>query len=311
MLAEKLKKGDIIGVVSPCNLVDDDDMDIVRNSVKLFKDKGYEVKFAQNCFKNTTGYGATAKEKAYDINNMYADKEVKAILTLKGGYNSNTVYEYLDLELIKRNNKIICGYSDAASYINYIVEKTGNIGFIGPNFKTVTSSETIYCYEQLMKHICDAEKYLLTNNDECYLIEMENDNIKYIKEKRGITAEGQLIGGNLSLINELSKELNFENKILFLEDFAFEAKPQTVSNYFYNLKQQGVFNRINGLWLGFYEAEISIEKILLDTIKDIDINFPIIKSNNFGHTERIMTIPLGVKARIENNNIKIIEDYLI
>ena len=162
-----------------------------------------------------------------------------------------------------------------------------------------------------MKHICDAEKYLLTNNDECYLIEMENDNIKYIKEKRGITAEGQLIGGNLSLINELSKELNFENKILFLEDFAFEAKPQTVSNYFYNLKQQGVFNRINGLWLGFYEAEISIEKILLDTIKDIDINFPIIKSNNFGHTERIMTIPLGVKARIENNNIKIIEDYLI
>lgn len=311
MLAEKLKKGDIIGVVSPCNLVDDDDMEIIRNSMKLFKEKGYEVKFAENCFKNTTGYGATAKEKAEDINNMYANKDIKAILTLKGGYNSNTVYEYLDLELIKKNNKIICGYSDATSYINYIVEKTGNIGFIGPNFKTVTSSETTYCYEQLMKHICNAEQHLLSSDDECYLIEIDNEEIKYTKEKRGIIATGELIGGNLSLISELSSQLTFENKILFLEDFAYEAKPQIVSNYLYNLKQQGVFNKINGLWLGNYEAEIFIEKILLDTIKDLDINFPIIKSNNFGHTERIMTIPLGIKARIEDNSIKIIEDYLI
>lgn len=311
MLAGKLKKGDIIGVVSPCNLVDDDDMDIIRNSLKLFKEKGYEVKFGENCFKNTTQYGATAKEKAEDINNMYADKEVKAILTLKGGYNSNSVYEYLDLELIKKNNKIICGYSDATSYINYIVEKTGNIGFIGPNFKTVTSSETTYCYEQLIKHICDSEEHLLTSEDECYLIEMENENVKYIKEKRGITAEGELIGGNLSMISELSKELTFENKILFLEDFAFEARPQMVSNYIYNLKQQGIFNKINGLWLGYYEAEIPIEKIVLDTISDLNVRFPIIKSNNFGHTEKIMTIPLGIKARIEDNNIKIIEDYLI
>ena len=311
MLAEKLEKGDIIGVVSPCNLVDDDDMDIVRNSIKLFKEKGYKVKFAENCFKNTTGYGATAREKAEDINKMYADKDVKAILTLKGGYNSNSVYEYLDLDLIKENNKVICGYSDATSYINYIVEKTGNIGFIGPNFKTVTSSETTYCYEQLIKHIGNVEQHLLANDDECYLIEKENEYIKYSKEKRGITSEGELIGGNLSLISELSKELNFENKILFLEDFAFEAKPQTVSNHLYNLKQEGVFNKIKGLWLGNYEAEIPIEKIVLDTIKDLNIEFPIIKSNNFGHTERIMTIPLGTKAKIEDNSIKIIEDYLI
>lgn len=311
MLAEKLKKGDIIGVISPCNVVDDDDMEIVRNSMKLFKENGYEVKFAENCFKNTTQYGATAKEKADDINKMYADKSVKAILTLKGGYNSNSVYEYLDLELIKQNNKIICGYSDATSYINYIVEKTGNIGFIGPNFKTVTSSETTYCYEQLIKHICNAETHLLANDDKCYLIEEENGAIKYIEDKKGITTEGELIGGNLSLISELSRELNFENKILFLEDLVFEAKPQTVSNHLYNLKQQGVFNQISGLWLGNYEGEVPLEQVVLDTIRDLNVHFPIIKSNNFGHTERIMTIPLGIKARIEDNNIKIIEEYLV
>lgn len=310
MLAKKLKKGDTIGIVNPCNLVDDDDMETIRNSMKLFEENGYNIKFATNCFKNTTGYGATAKKKAEDINNMYADKSVKAILTLKGGYNSNSVYEYLDLELIKQNNKIICGYSDATSYINYIVEKTGNIGFIGPNFKTVTSSETTYCYEYLMKRICNMSMELLASDDECYLIKKKNRSINYIQDKSGITTEGKLIGGNLSLISELSRELNFENKILFLEDFGYEAKPQTVSNHLYNLKQQGIFNKINGLWLGNYEGEIQIEKIVMDTIKDLDVKFPIIKSNNFGHTERIMTIPLGVKARIEDNDIKIIENYL-
>ena len=48
----------------------------------------------------------------------------------------------------------------------------------------------------------------------------------------------------------------------------------------------------------------------MDTIEDLDINYPIIKSNNFGHTERIMSIPIGAKARIAENNIEIIEDYL-
>lgn len=311
MLAKKLEKGDTIGIVSPCNVVDEDDMEIVRNSVKLFNDKGYKVKFANNCLKDTTKYGATAKEKAEDINNMYADNTVKAILTLKGGYNSNSVYEYLDLELIKKNNKILCGYSDATSYINYIAQKNGNIGFIGPNFKTVTSSETTYCFDQLMNHICNGEKNLLADNDECYIIEENEGNINYIQSKRKITAEGELIGGNLSLISELSRELDFENKILFLEDLVFEAKPQTVSNHLYNLKQQGVFNKISGLWLGNYDSEISIEKILLDTIRDLDTRFPIIKTNNFGHTERIMTIPIGIKAKIEDNSIRISEDYLI
>lgn len=310
MLAKKLERGDTIGLVSPCNLIDDDDKEIIENSKKLFEENGFKIKFGDNCFKNTTGYGATAKEKAEDINHMYEDDSVKAIITVKGGYNSNSVFEYLDLELIKQNNKIICGYSDATSYINYIVEKTGNIGFIGPNFKTTTSSETSYSFEQLIKHFNKGTKTLLASDDKCYIIEKKNGELKYITEKRNVKAEGELIGGNLYLISEHANNLNFENKILFIEDFAYESNPQTVSNHIYNFKQNRVFNKISGLWIGNYESEISLEKIVLDAIDDIDIKFPIIKSNNFGHTERIMSIPLGVKARITDNYIEIVEDYL-
>ena len=82
------------------------------------------------------------KEKAEDINEMFADKEVKMIWCAKGGNNSNSTFEYLDYELIKKNPKIICGYSDITSLTNIITEKTGLITFSGTNFKTIATDET-------------------------------------------------------------------------------------------------------------------------------------------------------------------------
>lgn len=297
MLAKKLKKGDTIGLVSPSENVIEDDKKDIEESVKLLKKAGYKVIFGRNVYKNTTGYGATAKEKADDINEMYSNKDVKAILSVKGGFNSNSVYEYLNLELIKENNKILCGYSDATSYINYIHEKTGNSCFIGPNLKSLNSWETDYSFKEMLKHFERGNLNLLENDDECICI------------NQGI-AIGKLVGGNLSLITNMIEELDFYGKILFIEELAIESPPALVSNYMYKLKQRGVFNNISGLWLGNYEGEYPIEKIFLDTVSDLKLKIPVIKSNNFGHTERKMTIPLGVNAKIENNKIELIERYL-
>ena len=115
MLAKKLKKGDKIGIISPSENVKEEDFADINEAIELLKKNGYEVVIGKNAYKNTTGYGATAKEKAEDIHEMYRNKEIKAIFSIKGGFNSNSVYEYLDLELIKNNNKILCGYSDATS----------------------------------------------------------------------------------------------------------------------------------------------------------------------------------------------------
>ena len=297
MLKKKKKKGDTIGLVSPSENVIEDDKKDIEESVKLLKKAGYKVIFGRNVYKNTTGYGATAKEKADDINEMYSNKDVKAILSVKGGFNSNSVYEYLNLELIKENNKILCGYSDATSYINYIHEKTGNSCFIGPNLKSLNSWETDYSFKEMLKHFERGNLNLLENDDECICI------------NQGI-AIGKLVGGNLSLITNMIEELDFYGKILFIEELAIESPPALVSNYMYKLKQRGVFNNISGLWLGNYEGEYPIEKIFLDTVRDLKLKIPVIKSNNFGHTERKMTIPLGVNAKIENNKIELIERYL-
>ena len=298
MLANKLKKGDTIGVVCPSDKVNEEDLPEIKEAERLLKERGYNVVFGKNVYKNTTGYGATAKEKAEDINEMYANKNINAIMSLKGGFNSNSVYEYLDLNTIKSNNKIICGYSDSTSYINYIHEKTGNIGFIGPNFKSLNAPDTnYYLLDEMLKRLENNYYDLATNDSE----------FRMIKEGQAV---GELVGGNLSLTTGLIDEIDFTNKILFLEEFSFESPSAMVSNYLYRLRQKGVFNKVSGIWLGNYEGDVAIEKILMDTIEDMNLNIPIIKSDNFGHIERKITIPLGVKAEIKDGKIKLVEDYL-
>ena len=76
-----------------------------------------------------------------------------------------------------------------------------------------------------------------------------------------------------------------------------------VSNYLYKCKQNGVFDKIKGLWLGNYEHEsgITLEQIVIDTIED-EYDFPIIKSDNFGHGLFKTVIPIGVNAKIDTNS---------
>ena len=73
--------------------------------IKKFNEICRNTNLVKNLFSNTNGYSSTAKEKAQDINDMFADKDVKMIWCAKGGENSNSTFEYLDYNLIKENEK--------------------------------------------------------------------------------------------------------------------------------------------------------------------------------------------------------------
>ena len=289
VIPNKLKKGDTIGVVAPSNpIVGDNVEEIMKAKEKVEKD-GFKVEFSKNLFSNTNGYSSSAKEKAEDINYMFSNKNIKMIWCAKGGENSNSTFEYLDYDLIKKNPKIICGYSDITSLCNIITAKTGLVTFSGTNFKTIATDETDFSYNEAIKRFVDGNLDLGIPED-----------YKVLNE--GI-AEGELIGGNLSLTRGLVEgkyKIDFRDKILFLEELGFETGPAMASNYLYYMKQNGVFDKIKGLWIGSYnhESNISLEKIFLDVIGD-KYNFPIIKSDNFGHIEKKIVIPIGTKAKID------------
>ena len=151
IIPEKLKIGDTIGVIAPSSPIIGDNVEELNQAKKIIENLGFKVKYSKNIFSNTNNYSATAKEKADDINEMFADKDIKMIWCAKGGNNSNSTFEYINYDNIKRNPKIICGFSDITSLTNMITEKTGLITFSGTNFKTVATDETDYSLKEALK----------------------------------------------------------------------------------------------------------------------------------------------------------------
>ena len=302
LIPNRLKIGDTVGVIAPSGPIIGSNIEELEQAREIIEKDGFKVKYSKNLFSNANKYSSTAKEKAEDINDIFADKEVKMIWCAKGGSNSNCTFEYINYEIIKQNPKIICGYSDITSLTNIITEKTGLVTFSGTNFKTIATDETDYSYKEAIKRFVNGS------------LEIGQESEEYMTIKEG-EAEGDLIGGNLSLIRGLvagKYSISFENKILFLEELGFETDPALASNFLYYMKQNGVFEQIKGLWIGNYEHEsrISLEEVVLNVLKS-DYNFPIVKYNNFGHLETKVVIPIGTKAKIDTSKIvkiKLIEE---
>jgi muramoyltetrapeptide carboxypeptidase len=303
MIPSKLKKGDTIGVIAPSNYIEKDDLEYINASIALMEASGFKVKFGKYVFEDTLGYGTSPEKRAADINWAFKDDEVKAIMCVKGGEDSNTTLDYIDYEMIKKHPKIICGFSDNTSILNAIHEKTGLVTYHGPTFKSLTSWETGYAYKQFIKTFVEDTGSLIMGEPED----------EYTTIQAG-QATGELVGGNLSLFTKLvcgKYAVNVQDKILFLEELGFEAAPEMVNSNIYYLKQNGVFDRIAGLWIGNYEhpSKVSIEKIIKNAIGD-EYKFPIIKSDNFGHIDKKIIIPIGTKAEINTNEkikIKLVE----
>ena len=303
MIPTKLKKGDTIGVIAPSNYIEKDDLEYINASIALMEASGFKVKFGKYVFENTLGYGTSPEKRAADINWAFKDDEVKAIMCVKGGEDSNTTLDYIDYEMIKNHPKIICGFSDNTSILNAIHQKAGLVTYHGPTFKSLTSWETGYAYKQFIKTFAENTESLIMGEPE--------DEYTTIQAGK---ATGELVGGNLSLFTKLvcgKYAVNVQNKILFLEELGFEAAPEMVNSNIYYLKQNGVFDKIAGLWIGNYEhpSKISLEKIITNVIGD-EYKFPIIKSNNFGHIDKKIIIPIGTKAEINTNEkikIKLVE----
>lgn len=293
MIPNKLKKGDTIAVIAPSNTVFQEDIPYLKKTEEMFRKKGIDVIYGKNISSNILEYGATPREKAEDLNWAFQDKRVQAIFCAKGGENSNTLFEYIDYPLIQQNPKIFCGFSDSTFLINMIYEKTGLVTFHSSTFKAISDWDHPCVFQNIVGKLMKENCNLQENCDHFETIQ------------KGI-AEGTLIGGNLNCLREMvcgEYHIEYKDKILFIEDLGEESSPKFISNFLYYMKQNEVFSKIKGLWIGNYKHEsgIKLEKIVKDVLQDTSYQFPIIKSDNFGHIDKKQVIPIGVKARIDTN----------
>lgn len=303
MVAKSLIKGDKIGVVAPSSPYKEKYRDNFNRATNLLESMGYQLIFAKNLFETSEEIPVDAQKRADDINEMFKNKDIKAIICLQGGDNANSVLPLLDYGLIRNNPKIFMGLSDITTILNAIYIKTGLI--------------TYHTNDYLFGFGGDFTGYDMEDFDNTFVLGNRTE-IKPTTERKVIRegdAEGRLVGGNLRCLLKLAGTEyfpNFKDSILFVE-----ARSGDIKQYEYmfeQLKQIGVFDLIKGVIVGYVKGlqeevnvKIQMEDILLRVSNDY--SFPILKCNDFGHKNSNAIMPIGVRVKFDTDNcvIRILE----
>ena len=308
MIPDKLKKGDLVRIISPAHSLSTINDSLMKLAVKNLEKLGLKVSFSNNCFEINEFESSSIKSRADDIHEAFKDKEVKAILCARGGFNSNQLLPYLDYDLIKKNPKIFCGYSDITALNNAIFAKTGLVTYAGLNFSTFRKNKMKeYNTEYFKKCLMQNESYVINPSQKYYEYGIKNaiKNKGFFAVNEG-NIKGTIIGENLCTFNLLQGTEympNLKGKIIFIEEENISGT-DTVFMFdraFSSLCQQKDFARIKGIVFGRFQKATGItneklKKIILSKkeIKDI----PIIAGLDFAHTIPRFTYPIGGECEI-------------
>ncbi len=330
---KRLQKRDRVGIVSPSSTIEPFPRRINRG-VQALENIGVDVVFADNAKKSFGHNAGTPQERADDINQMFLDRSIKAIMCSTGGLNANAVLPLLDYGIIQKNPKIFCGYSDITILNNTITHKTGLITFNGPTLLPIFGEYGgvhEYTLNYFKKALFFSEpigtiESATESSDENLWWEKEDTRPSIMKEVNPMKsvslgfAEGVLMGGNLNTLCFLGGTEympDFKDSILFLEDEG-ESTSYTERRFNY-LEQIGVLSKIKGLLFArpYQFVTDSENRTLVDILSALGEKYkiPIISDLDFGHTNPMVTLPLGVRAIMnvsyENAQIKIIEPTVI
>ena len=306
-----LKKGDTIGIVAPGFALPKPE--VVKEFGKMLEEEGYKVKFGKYVFGKNGYFSGTDEERSSDLNDMFGDKEVNAIVAARGGWGGARILSMLDYKTIKENPKIFIGYSDITSLLLGIYQKTGLITFHGP---VGTSDWNRFTYKHFKKVIIREKAYKLRGNKKD---EEDLDTGRYVITEG--KASGIMVGGNLTVFcGMVGSEFlpDFEGKILFLEDVG-EAVYR-VDRYLTHLKLAGILDKVAGVVFATCascdteenrEDNFSLQEILKFHLEPLGI--PAFFGIMSGHLKEQYTLPVGVNVEInaKKGNIKLLEEAVI
>ncbi len=280
----------------------------LKENLKIFADLGLKPVLEKNALKRHGSYMAGKdKERADDLNKMFADKTIKAIFCTRGGFSSNRLLNLINYQAVKKNPKIFMGFSDITVLLNAIFTKTNLITFHWSNVELLSKRFRPAYKKNFLENF-------LESSDEKNKIKIRANQI--IKNGK---VSGRLMGGSLWPLTTLlgtPYEPDWRNKILFWEET--EITHQEIDFLLNHLKLAGVFEKIAGMAIGkLYHCDIlrsdddwsnqkafSINKIVLEITKEY--KFPIIMNLNFGHSSFVtnsknIVLPIGVKTTIDTS----------
>ena len=296
----RLVAGDVVGLGEPATATwEPFDLDLVEEALGAL---GLKAKRGRHLLARDGYLAGADRDRAADINAMFADREVAAILAVRGGWGSARVLPFLDFEIIRRNPKALIGYSDITALHLAINAKTGLVTFHGPNGASAWGESSVKSFRSVL---FDGEPSSFVNPV------ADEDRLAQRKWRtQTITpgrASGKLIGGNLTVLTALvgtSYLPDFRGAILFLEDVG-EAIYR-VDRMLTQLGQAGVLQRLAGVIFGNctncetgegdYSA-FTLGEVLKHHLGSLGV--PAYRGAFIGHIGDQFTTPIGVRAEID------------
>jgi muramoyltetrapeptide carboxypeptidase len=298
-----LNFGDTIGLIAPAS--PPAEPQTIDRAIAALEKAGFKVKPGKNLRARHGFLAGSDDERAADVMTMFADKEVNAILCLRGGYGTVRILNRLDYKVIRHNPKIFIGYSDLTSLHSEFQKKVKLITFHAPMAGALAADDLPeFTRAAFWRTIMEAKPA---------------GSICAGYDRKGIStlhcgvAEGRLIGGNLSVLcAEIGTPYaaKFKGRILFLEDVG--ERPYRLDRLLTQLLNAGVFEQVAGVAIGVNadceEKKLPASGEYTQSSADVfaerlsSLKIPVVTGLPFGHVDLNTSLPVGAKARLDGDN---------
>ncbi len=303
IIPRRLSPGDTIGLVAPSS--PPPDLTAIDKSIAYFERRGFKVKLGRHA-RNRWGFLAGHdRERAGDLLQMFADPKVDAVVCIRGGYGAARILPLLDFTVIRRNPKLLIGFSDITNLHCALLKHCGLVTLQGP----MTAHQLIQKDYPKFSH--DAFWRIITEPKPAGGI-CQGYPLKTVSVLRPGKAAGELIGGNLTVLSHLIGtpfEPSFRGKILLLEDV--DEAPYRIDRLLTHLLNAGILQQVRGIAVGVCknceaprpkgrrEYRQSLDDVLRERLSSLKI--PVVTGLPFGHADHNVTLPIGGRALLDGD----------
>ncbi|UJP63590.1 S66 peptidase family protein [Mongoliitalea daihaiensis] len=293
ILPKPIPAGGTIGIVSP-SAATADRMQF-QFAKETFEELGYQVVLGKHVKSRRGHLAGTDQDRADDLNDMFRNSAIDAIVCIRGGSGAARILPLLDYQMIQQNPKPLLGYSDVTALHAALYSQTGLISFHGPNGTGSWNSFNVKQFESIF-----VNKILHDFANE----QVKGDDL-IVKNNRTSTiysgvVKGRILGGNLTVLSSLSGTSyypDFSDAILFVEDIGED--PYKIDRMMSTLRLNGTLSKIKGFIFGQCTdcnpsggfGSLTLDELWEDYILPLEI--PAYKGAMIGHIPKQFIIPHG------------------
>jgi muramoyltetrapeptide carboxypeptidase len=298
----RLRIGDTVGLIEPASASDEPfQIQLIEEAIVAM---GLKPKRAAHLL-DRYGYLAGAdKDRAADVNAMFADKDVRAIFAVRGGWGSARLLPHLDWNVIRANPKLLTGFSDITALHMAIAAKGGFISLHGPNAGSAWGKSS---WDSFREIAFDGATPTFKNPETAEDRLVQRRWRTRVLGKGNGKAQGRLLGGNLTVLSALVGTPylpKFDGAILFLEDV--DEAEYRIDRMLTQLGQAGVLKNLKGVVFGQCTdcvnkgnsyGGFTLNDVLTQHLGSLGI--PAYQGAYFGHIADQFTLPVGGLAEID------------